>query len=129
MPGRTAPADSTYVNAHRAVARAFGKAAQYRCDEECGRQAYDWAHTHEAELSDLNAYRPLCRPCHNRYDIHLTHRGEQLPQAKLTEDDVREIRSRYAAGGESWRTLGLEFGVHRQSIGEVLLYQTWAHVA
>lgn len=39
-------------------------------------------------------------------------RGHTSPLAKLTEEQVREIRRRHAAGGTSYPKLAAEFGVH-----------------
>lgn len=55
-------------------------------------------------------------------------RGESHLSAKLTEDDVRRIRSRYAAGGISHAALGREFGVYESTIAKIVARKTWAHV-
>lgn len=55
-------------------------------------------------------------------------RGEDRWMAKLTEESVREIRRRYAAGGVSQYTLAREFGVSRPLIGMVIRRQWWKHV-
>jgi hypothetical protein len=49
--------------------------------------------------------------------------------AKLTEDNVREIRSLYATGNFTLAELGLRFGVTLQSIGYIVLRKTWRHIA
>ena len=54
--------------------------------------------------------------------------GERHALAKLTADGVRIIRSRYAAGGETLRSLGDEFGVTKGAIYHVLSGRTWTHV-
>lgn len=48
--------------------------------------------------------------------------------AKLSDDVVREARSRFTAG-ESIRGLARAFGVGRSTMGRVLHGQTWTHVA
>lgn len=45
--------------------------------------------------------------------------------AKLTWDRVREIRQRYAAGGETTRSLGAEFGVSAMTINKVIRNIFW----
>ncbi len=55
-------------------------------------------------------------------------RGEQNPRRKLTEDDVREARRLYAAGGVTYKQLGERFGVHRFVITVAIKGQTWKHV-
>lgn len=56
---------------------------------------------------------------------HDTIRGIGNPQAKLTEDDVRQIRS----SNESQRALARRFGVSRQVIKAVQRHETWRHVS
>lgn len=84
---------------------------------------------------------PLCvRPAHlfigtqtdNTADRHAKGRtarvrGERHSQAVLSDESVRSIRARYAAG-ESQRALGIEFGLTRSAIGCVVRRQTWSHV-
>ena len=52
-------------------------------------------------------------------------RGEQSGRARLTWDQVRQIRKRYAAGGVSHRDLAAEYRVHRSAIGPLLSGRTW----
>lgn len=55
-------------------------------------------------------------------------RGEQNNKAKLTAAQVKEIRSRYAAGGVRKSPLAREYGVSRQAMGNILSGRTWKHV-
>lgn len=55
-------------------------------------------------------------------------RGERVNTAKLTADQVREIRHKYAAGGGSQKELGRHYGVSQAEVGYIVLRQTWAHV-
>lgn len=57
-----------------------------------------------------------------------TNVGTSNPRARLTEDDVRAIRSRRAAG-ETTIALGREFGVTTTAISAITLRQLWRHVA
>lgn len=52
-------------------------------------------------------------------------RGEQSPVSKLTADQVREIRARYAAGGCSYTDLGREFSISRSQIGRIVTGEFW----
>lgn len=45
-------------------------------------------------------------------------RGSASPWAKFTDEQVREIRARHAAG-ESYPSLGRAFGMHPQNIGRI----------
>lgn len=55
-------------------------------------------------------------------------RGAAAPWSKVTEDQVREIRRRYAAGGVTQTALGLEYGLHNVTISEIVLRKKWRHV-
>lgn len=55
-------------------------------------------------------------------------KGSEHHGAKITEKDVREIRRRYAAGGVSYKQLGIEFGLPHSNIGYIVKRQTWKHV-
>lgn len=54
--------------------------------------------------------------------------GERNGSAKLTDDAVRAIRERYAAGGVTHRVLGAEYGVSPVVIGLIVRRETWKHV-
>lgn len=56
-------------------------------------------------------------------------RGEAHGRTRLTEDDVRTIRRRYAAGGVSLPALGREYGMAFSAIGRIVNRKTWQHVA
>lgn len=55
-------------------------------------------------------------------------RGEDHGVAKLTEDQVMEIRARYA-GGMTQVELAEEFEISQPTISQVVRRLTWAHVA
>lgn len=82
---------------------------------------------------------PCCNPAHlflgtrsdNNRDRDLKGRrrnGGPGGKKKLTAHDVREIRTRYSAGGVSQHRLGVEYGVHQTTILAVLRRKTWEHV-
>jgi hypothetical protein len=55
------------------------------------------------------------------------HRGEQMPQSRLTEAAVRELRV-LRGEGWSWGRLGARYGVSRWTVRCAALGETWAHV-
>lgn len=55
-------------------------------------------------------------------------RGVQFPQAKFTENDVREVRARRATGA-TFRALAEEYGVSYATVWNVINRQTWKHIA
>ena len=54
-------------------------------------------------------------------------RGQAHGNAKLNDDDVREIRVRHAAG-DPVQVLADRFGVSPASISNVANRRTWSHV-
>lgn len=56
-----------------------------------------------------------------------TPRGEQHHEAKLTADNVRELRHLHAQG-ETLRDLGVKFGVSNVSVYNAVTRKTWGHV-
>lgn len=90
----------------------------HRCDNPaCVRPSHLFAGTHAENMGDMLAK--------GRGDDR---RGERHPGHKLTADDVREIRSRYAAGGISQRRLGAEYGVGDRAVSYIVNRHTWSHL-
>lgn len=54
-------------------------------------------------------------------------RGSKCPAAKLTEDDVREIRKLHAEG-VTQQVLANRFGVHNSTVNAVVNRKQWSHV-
>ena len=54
--------------------------------------------------------------------------GADNGSAKLTEDQVREIRAR-CAGGETRRSVAADFGISHNSVSKIHHRRAWAHVA
>lgn len=55
-------------------------------------------------------------------------RGQENGQAKLTTDQVREIRQRYANGGVSMRGLAKEYPVTYSTVRNIIHRQYWQHI-
>ena len=63
-------------------------------------------------------------------------RGEQLPQSKLNDDDVRliheavELRNKLRAEASqlSNKSLAEKFGVHYRTIDRITALESWTHV-
>jgi hypothetical protein len=53
-------------------------------------------------------------------------KGESQPEAKLTDDDVRDIRQR--VGSVTQRAMAQEYGVSESTISLVVLGKHWKHV-
>lgn len=68
--------------------------------------------------------------CTHRYNIlharshHLIDDyGEKSPNAKLSNKQAQEIRTRYAQGGITQKELALEFGVSRSAVSSIVRYK------
>lgn len=55
-------------------------------------------------------------------------RGETHGGAKWTDDDIRAIRARYAAGGVTYSALAAEYGMVMQHVAKIVKRQIWRHV-
>ena len=64
-------------------------------------------------------------------------RGQKLPQSKLTNQDIRDIKSArlqrekllaYIRENLSNEAIAARFGVHHRTVEKVLQGQTWRHV-
>jgi len=112
------------TGAHRAAYTIFvgpiprGMFVCHRCDvPPCVNPAHLFLGTNSDNMQDRDAkgrHRPV--------------RGTTHPLAKLTEDRVRAIRERYAAGGVYMRELAAEFGVSKTRVKDAIRQITWAHV-
>ncbi|WP_460941414.1 hypothetical protein [Sediminivirga luteola] len=54
--------------------------------------------------------------------------GENNSAAKLTAQQVSEIRRRYATGGVTQVALAEQFGVDQAHISSIVRRKAWAHV-
>lgn len=54
--------------------------------------------------------------------------GERIKNAKLTADQVREIRKMYALGGWSYQGLANVFGVSYVQISSIVRNKAWTHI-
>jgi hypothetical protein len=59
----------------------------------------------------------------------LHHRGERNTKARLTEEQVKEIRRRYADGGVTQSELARAYGLSNSGMHGVLSGKNWRHVA
>jgi hypothetical protein len=55
-------------------------------------------------------------------------RGSGNAAAKLGEEQVREIRRRYADGGESQRTLAAVYDISQAQVSRLVTSKRWAHL-
>jgi len=70
-------------------------------------------------------------PCYGRKhteEVKAQQRGENNKQAKLTVDDVRQIRKEYAKGLCSQQELANRFRISREQVGRIVRRIDWKHV-
>lgn len=71
---------------------------------------------------ELELCTPLCRRCHREED------GRAASHRRLTDDQVREIRTTYAKGGIRYRDLAQTYEVGVYTISCVINRKRYAHV-
>jgi hypothetical protein len=75
-----------------------------------------------------NSQDMIAKGRHNMRGLLKGTRGDQHGFAKLTSNDIADIRYRYAAGGVRYRDLADKYGVHPVTIGDVIRGTTWKHI-
>jgi hypothetical protein len=94
-----------------------GKFACHTCDNrKCCNPAHLFIGTAAANSSDMVTKGRSMK-------------GSKSSMAKLTEDQVADIRSRYSRGGCTYREIAETFGVHEKLIGHIVRREGWKHVA
>lgn len=97
---------------------AHGWCVCHRCDNKrCVNPAHLFLGTHADNMADKV-----------RKGRQGALRGERHSIAKLSDDDVRSIRHRYAEGGVTQTALAREFGVWPGTINYVIHRKFWTHV-
>lgn len=87
----------------------------------------DRHHTHHLNGDKLNN-RPAnlkYLPSHQHHAHH--HRGEGCHKARLTDEQVNEIR-RLLSNGVFQKDIAKQYGVSRSTIGEINRGKTWKHI-
>lgn len=99
-----------------------GQCVCHRCDNPlCVRPGHLFLGTQRDNLRDMQAKKRNWAPPKGHQN------GEKNRRSKLTESDVRSIRSEYA-DGKSLRVLGSKYGVLHTTIHDILTRRTWIHV-
>lgn len=83
-------------------------------------------HSETSRRNMALAHQGKILPKAQRRKIGRALRGESAPLAKLTENEVKEIRQQY--GEQSYNQLARQFGVDKKSIINVVKRRTWKHI-
>lgn len=100
------------------------------CDNpKCVRADHLYLGTVKSNAQDASRRNRLCHGLRWR-SAHMATmcRGEANNQARLTAEQVEEIRERFTGKYGQVIALAREYGVSRQSIGQIVHYNTWRHV-
>jgi hypothetical protein len=94
----------------------------HRCDNP---PCVNPAHLFLGTLSD-NTQDSLAK---GRWNYSPNRWGETSPTAKLSEEQVEEIRRRYKPGVVAQWELGREYGVNQTTISKIVRGTRWKHLA
>jgi hypothetical protein len=115
--------EATVTAKHFRIVTMRGKAAS--CVWGCpSATRYEWANL-TGDYDDIWDYAAMCRSCHRRYDNARRSmepgfaRHPFGPRGLFTVDQVRELRTR-AAAGERPSALAREYGVARNTMGSLI---------
>lgn len=110
---------ASYKTHHQRVRRARGRANQceLRSTAGCTSKIFEWSHIHGTDPGNPDNYRALCGDCHTTYD---NQRGSGHANAKLTDEQVEQIRRRYVPRKVSQQKLASEFGVSQSVVSKVI---------
>lgn len=104
-----------YKYVHNRLRSVRGLASDSKC-VDCEDWAKDWSYIHGKDPMDIMGYVARCQSCHRKYDYSV----EGNHRAKLTEDQVREIRFKYA-NGSTRKQLAIEYGIAQSTAANVAL--------
>jgi NUMOD4 motif/HNH endonuclease len=110
---------------HRLVAKAFlGSAADPRLqvNHKNGNKVDNQASNLEWVTPSQNLRHAV------RVGLHVAARGEATGSHRLTENQVRDIRTRYGLRQANQQALADEFGVHNSTISDIVNFKKWKHV-
>lgn len=97
----------------------------HTCDNpRCVNPVHLWLGTHEDNMRDRN----LKGRARGGYSRSNKARGTDNGAAKLTDNNVREVRQRYANGWTTQTALADEFGVGQTTISRIVRHKQWKHV-
>ena len=86
-----------------------------------------WSWSEYRTATELARCVAKCYDCHLLKSGNEKLKGSAASWSKATEDQVRSIRSRYAAGTPQ-KQLAAEYGLHKSTISDMIRRKSWAHL-
>jgi hypothetical protein len=109
-----------------------GLDALHHCDNPCCiNPEHLFLGTKADNVADMVAKGRQAKGERNGMRLHPERRprGERHGSAKVTAEQVRDLRARFAAGGITQTQLAREAGISRYALSLLLSGRTWAHVS
>ncbi len=105
----------------------------HKCDtRECVNPNHLMIGDHQANMDDRSnrgrtAKSQLGDKHYSRSRPESVPRGEKLPQSKVTEQQVREIRV-LAGFGMPQAKIGMQYGVKQKAVSQIVRRESWSHI-
>lgn len=121
--------DPEYMRQHAKVRKERGSPWDYQCVDGDHR-AEQWTFNNYGDRNNVWDYDPRCPACHVKYDL----KGRSMPsgenhwRAKLTKEQVLEIRRLYATGEWTYQKLADKYCVSYTCIKNIVKRYTWKHI-
>jgi hypothetical protein len=124
--------DASYEAKHMWVNLHFGK--PQKC-ENCGtskipnnkKQWFEWSNISGKYIRERYDWKRLCVPCHKKTDEHLILKGDDHPNAILTEKKVRIIKWALHYGADR-KYLANAFSISKSTIESIASNRNWNHI-
>lgn len=103
----------------------------HSCDNpSCCNPKHLWIGTDKDNARDRNKKGRVASGCRNGRSTkpHSTARGESHPKAKLTVEEVLEIRRLCQSEGASLKIIGSKFGVMASTVYNIMKKNIWKHI-
>ena len=107
---------------HYRLYRTLGPASEYEC-EDCEDDAFDWSRIHGRDGKSTQDYLPRCRRCHVAYDK--PHQGSKNSKARITEQEVLEIKDLLAKKLFLHREIAEMFDITPMMVSQIHTGKTW----
>lgn len=89
-----------------------------------------WSWSEERRSKEIEKCQVLCHT-HHLEKTHINResaRGSKHGNSKFTDELIREIRSKYARGNCTYRSLAKEYNTCFQNISDIITKRTWKEI-